>query len=302
LVLSQRQGRHIKQVKSKMGIGPEEIEIKTPYFRFAAKRWGNPDGPPILGLHGWLDNAATFDRLAPLFPDAQFVSLDLAGHGHSDHRSPGVYYHYIDYVSDVVTVVDTLQWEQFALVGHSLGAGVASLVAGTIPELVSHVVLIEGIGPMSRAIDRSAQHLLRAARQMNGLPKKTPPVYDDLRSAVEARREVMSIDEDAMEAIVRRGTRPCGGGVTWRSDPRHKMVSPLYMSEDQINAFLDQITAPVLLIVGESGFIGVRDYLKGRCERIKKLKISSVPGGHYPHMDNTGAVADLISEFLSGAD
>jgi pimeloyl-ACP methyl ester carboxylesterase len=80
------------------------------------------------------------------------------------------------------------------------------------------------------------------------------------------------------------------------------MVSPLYMSEDQINAFLDQITAPVLLIVGESGFIGVRDYLKGRCERIKKLKISSVPGGHYPHMDNTGAVADLISEFLSGAD
>jgi pimeloyl-ACP methyl ester carboxylesterase len=288
----------MKQAKHTVSIVAEEMEIKTPHFRFAAKRWGDPDGTPILGLHGWLDNAATFDRLAPLLPDTQFVSLDLAGHGHSDHRPPGVHYHYVDYVSDIVTVVDALQWERFALVGHSLGAGVATLVAGTIPELVSHVVLIEGVGPMSRNIDESAKHLLRLVRQMKEFPQKTPPVYEDLRSAVEARRQVMSIDEDSMEALVRRGTKPCGTGLTWRSDPRHKMVSPLYMSEDQVNAFLDHITAPVLLIVGESGFMGGRDYLKSRCERIKKLKIITVAGGHYPHMDKAGAVAELISEFL----
>jgi pimeloyl-ACP methyl ester carboxylesterase len=289
----------MKQMKHKVSVVPEEIEIKTPYFRFAARRWGDLDGTPILGLHGWLDNAATFDRLAPLLPNAQFVSLDLAGHGHSDHRAPGVHYHYVDYVSDIVTVVDALKWERFALVGHSLGAGVASLVAGTIPEQVSHAILIEGVGPMSRDIDQSAKHLLRLVRQMNELPLKTPPVYEDLRSAVKARRDVMSIDEDSMEALVRRGTKPCGTGLTWRSDPRHKMVSPLYMSEDQINAFLDQISAPILLIVGESGFMGGRDYLKPRCERIKKLKVNTVAGGHYPHMENAGAVAELISEFLS---
>ena len=285
-----------------MDIDPEEIEIKTPYLRFAAKRWGDPDGAPILGLHGWLDNASTFDRLAPLFPDAQFVSLDLTGHGHSDHRPPGVPYHYIDYVSDVIAVVDALQWEQFALVGHSLGAGVASLVAGTIPELISHLILIEGVGPLSREIDKSPIHLLQAVRQMNGLPRKTPPVYDDLHSAVEARREVMSIDEDCMEALVNRGTKPCGSGLTWQTDPRLKMVSPLYMSEDQINAFLDHITAPALLIMGESGFMAGRDYLKARCARIKKLKVSTLAGGHYPHIDNARAVADLISDFLSVSD
>jgi pimeloyl-ACP methyl ester carboxylesterase len=277
----------------------EEIEIKTPYFRFAARRWGDPDGAPILGLHGWLDNAATFDRLAPLLPEAQFVSLDLAGHGHSDHRPPGMHYHYVDYVFDIVTAVDTLHWERFALVGHSLGAGVASLVAGTIPELVSHVVLIEGVGPLSRDIGQSAKHVLQLVRQMKELPQKTPPVYEDLRSAVQARLEVMSLDEEFMGVLVRRGTKPHGDGLTWRSDPRHKMVSPLYMSEDQVNAFLDQIVAPVLLIVGESGFMGGRDYLKPRCERIRNLKITTVEGGHYPHMESAGAVATLISEFLS---
>ncbi len=285
-----------------MDNNPKEIEIKTPCFRFAAKRWGDPDGAPILGLHGWLDNAATFDRLAPLFPDAQFVSLDLAGHGHSDHRPPGVHYHYIDYVADVIAVVDALRWDRFALVGHSLGAGVASLVGGTIPEHVSHLILIEGVGPLSRKIDESARHLLQAVRQINELPQKAPPVYDNLHSAVEARREVMSIDEDSMEALVSRGTKPCGSGLTWRTDPRLKMVSPLYMSEEQINAFLDHITAPVLLIMGESGFMGGRDYLKARCTRIKKLKISTTAGGHYPHLDNARAVAELISEFLSTAD
>ena len=35
---------------------------------FSAKSWGNPSGSPILGLHGWLDNAATMDNLAPLLP------------------------------------------------------------------------------------------------------------------------------------------------------------------------------------------------------------------------------------------
>jgi len=34
----------------------------------SAKSWGNPSGSPILGLHGWLDNAATMDNLAPLLP------------------------------------------------------------------------------------------------------------------------------------------------------------------------------------------------------------------------------------------
>jgi pimeloyl-ACP methyl ester carboxylesterase len=282
-----------------MNILAEEMEVKTPDFRFAAKRWGDPNGTPLLGLHGWLDNAATFDRLAPLLPDMQFVSLDLAGHGLSDHRPPGVHYHYVDYVYDIVTVVEALQWERFALVGHSLGAGVASLVAGTIPEQVSHAMLIEGVGPMSRDIDQSAKHVLRLVQEMKELPQKTLPVYKDLRSAVEARREVMSVDEGFMEALVRRGTKPCEGGLTWCSDPRHKMVSPIYMSTDQVNAFLDQITAPVLLIMGESGFMGGRAYLKPRCDRIKNLKIATVAGGHYPHVDNAHTVAKLISEFLS---
>ena len=53
---------------------PEELEIQTSSIRLVAKCWGNPDGQPVLAFHGWLDNAATFDNLAPLLSEFRILS------------------------------------------------------------------------------------------------------------------------------------------------------------------------------------------------------------------------------------
>ena len=114
----------------------EELKIQTSTLRLVAKCWGNPEGFPILALHGWLDNAATFDHLAPLLPEFQLVSLDLPGHGFSDHRPSGMSYHFTDMVVDVLEVANVLNWDFFSLLGHSMGAGIASYLGGTIPEKI----------------------------------------------------------------------------------------------------------------------------------------------------------------------
>ena len=93
-------------------------------LRLAAKAWGNPDGVPFLGLHGWLDNANTFNRLAPLLPELNFIALDFAGHGLSDHRAPGVHYTSFFDVQDVVAAAEALGFERFGLIGHSMGGAV----------------------------------------------------------------------------------------------------------------------------------------------------------------------------------
>lgn len=50
-----------------------------PFF-FLAKVWGTPNDHPILALHGWQDNAGTFDKLIPLLPsDLYVVCLDFCG-------------------------------------------------------------------------------------------------------------------------------------------------------------------------------------------------------------------------------
>ena len=65
---------------------PNEADAKT-------QRW--------LLLHGWLDNAATFEPLARLMDDCVIVAVDLTGHGKSDHAAGGSY-HLVDYAADAV--------------------------------------------------------------------------------------------------------------------------------------------------------------------------------------------------------
>jgi pimeloyl-ACP methyl ester carboxylesterase len=68
----------------------KENVIHTPHLRLTAKQWGANSGLPVLGLHGWLNNANTFDQLAPMLPDTNLVSLDPPGHHplHLDNPHP----------------------------------------------------------------------------------------------------------------------------------------------------------------------------------------------------------------------
>lgn len=67
----------------------EEVRLSLPHIELAAHLFGPEDGLPVIALHGWLDNANSFARLAPRLEGLRIVALDLAGHGHSGHRPPG---------------------------------------------------------------------------------------------------------------------------------------------------------------------------------------------------------------------
>ncbi len=129
-----------------------DIELQLPHIRIAAREWGDPDGEPVLAIHGWLDNAASFDTLAPMLPGLHLVAIDLPGHGRSQHRPPGVVHHFVDWVPEVAAAADALGWDSFSLLGHSMGAGIASLVPAVFPGRVRRVVLLEGAGPLAAVV------------------------------------------------------------------------------------------------------------------------------------------------------
>ena len=115
---------------------PRERKFELPAYSLAAEVWGSPGDRPILASHGWLDNAGSFELLAPLLPGCEIVALDLAGHGSSGSRSVDSAYNLWQDVGDLLDVADELAWPRCTLLGHSRGAGISMLFAATFPERV----------------------------------------------------------------------------------------------------------------------------------------------------------------------
>lgn len=278
---------------------PEEMVIQTHHLRLGAKRWRVNGGLPVLGLHGWLDNANTFDRLAPLLPQFDLVSLDLPGHGKSDHRPTGTRYHFTDYVDEVMAAADALGWKRFIVLGHSMGAGIGCLAASAYPDRVQRLILIESLGPVTEEAEAVPGRLRRSIEAMKPQLSKKPAAYHDLAVLIRARAAAGHLRRDSAEIIVRRSVQSDGDEFFWRSDPRLKCPFPQYFSNEVVVAFLEGISSPVLLITAADGMLRKRAYFQSRCRAIKYLHTITLAGHHHLHIDDPLPVAKAIQTYLS---
>jgi lipase len=108
-------------------------------------RWGRPDAPVVVAVHGITGNHLSWaDTAAALGDDVALVAPDLRGRGGSG-RLPGPY-GMAAHAADVIAVLDHLDVDRAPLVGHSMGGFVVSVTTATYPDRVSKVVLVDG-GP-----------------------------------------------------------------------------------------------------------------------------------------------------------
>lgn len=282
--------------------GPaEELEIELPHLRFAARRQGDKAGRKLLAVHGWLDNAASFEPIAPWFADFDLVAIDLPGHGRSGHRPPGTWYHTIDYLNELLAIVEHLGWPRFSLLGHSLGAAIASVFAAAVPERVEQLFLIEGLGPLSTPAEKSLELLRAAMHERAGIHTKQMRVFTDLDAPTRARMQhpQMPLTEPAARLLVERGTKPVPGGFVWSSDPRLTLTSAIRLTESQIRDYLRGIQCPARLVLADPPMPFVdQAVLEGRTELVPGLEWMRLPGSHHLHMESPEAVAQA----LRGAD
>ena len=260
--------------------------------------WFKPGtGMPILALHGWLDNANSFLPMAEQLANP-FLALDFAGHGYSDYRPEGAATHYVDHVRDVLAVADDMQWQQFILLGHSMGAGVACLFAGTFPERLHKLVLIEGLGPPTTPGQEAPATLRKAIADMQALPEKQKPVYGQFDDAVRARMEGFGgLGEEASRLLCERGLEQVPGGWTWRTDARLRLASSLRLTEDMVEGFLRAITTPTLLVLGEQG-MGGHGMFDHRRDWLADITVERLAGRHHLHMESPTPMAAVIKSFL----
>jgi len=278
----------------------EEVRLSLPHLEVAAHLYGPEDGKPVIALHGWLDNAATFSRLAPRLEGLRIVALDLPGHGHSEHRPAGAAYNIWDYAHDVLQVAEQFGWQRFSLLGHSMGAIVSVLLAGALPQRIERLALIDGVIPYTGEADSAPKKLGAALEALLAVDDKRKPVYANFVQAVEARMKgVGAVSREAAELLAQRGLMPVPGGYTWRTDARLMLPSAMRLTRAHALAFVAQVACPTTLVLAEQGLMNEPELVKlidGFPFDVQRL-----PGGHHLHLDDEAgaeAVAAVFNAFF----
>ena len=287
------------------------LDIITNDFKFKAKTWGDKNNANcISAILGWLDNANTFNKIAPLLSQEHYiVAIDLAGHGLSNHRETNGSYYIWDHAIDVLNCLDVLKWEKCTLMAHSLGTGIATIVAGAFPNRIKKLIFIDGLGtPFITQEDKIVSNFKTAFQQLKmakkaglyGFSNEDAVTFKSKEDAIQYRinNRISPISYEAASLLIHRGLKSISGGYRWSHDP--KIVFPEYykMTEDQVLQFIKSITSDTLIILGKQGLFSTGLY-NSRLDAFHKAKIHWIEGNHHLHLeDEHQPVYKLIHQFL----
>lgn len=282
---------------------PEELSWSVDGLTLSGLAWGPADGHRVLALHGWLDNALSFQELARHLPDCRIVSLDLTGHGLSDDRSPDATYQIWDDIPQVIGVLDELGWERCTLLAHSRGASIAAILAGSVPERFERLIALDWFLPRPTDESDAAKQFRNFLTDRERRMKRPPRIFNSIEEYVQ-RRIQTGTEPNSARQLAARALVARDGGYELRGDGRLFGASALKLSSGQVDAFLAALKMPVILFRFETGH-GRNDWVVDLTERAGRLvddfTVTTIEGHHHCHMEPAQAaqIATQINRFMA---
>ncbi|KAL5263393.1 hypothetical protein ACHWQZ_G008681 [Mnemiopsis leidyi] len=284
-----------------------EISVKVPWGQVKGIEIGPKDAPPVLMVHGWLDNCYSFVPLLTMLPkNRRYIALDLPGHGHSSHKPTGCYNLILNAVVDLEHIRRNLNLEKFTFIGHSMSGILGILYSSTYPEHIDRTVVLDSLFPFVKESSEVVTNLRKASDDLviDAFRCKTYKDVNTLAAAKSLSTWYIGLDAALCQLIVERNTVPCEGGIRQLYDPKLRYSSLVYLTKEQYMEFLKAQQKPVLYLEGDRGVTSILPSLKGLYE-IAKSAVSNnlitsevIEGPHHFHMENPDATALSISRFM----
>ena len=266
--------------------------------------WGNPSAPPLILVHGSLDHSRSWDYLAQaLRTRFHVVAPNLRGHGESGWAT-GSSYSQADHVYDLTVLVESLGFDKVALIGHSMGGMVSLTYAGTFPDKVSRLVVLDGVTNFPARKPKPAD--ARIADWVGDLDKFAQRKIHRYPSVAEGAERIQARNarltrEQAMH-LATHGLKPNEDGTySWKFDPYLRARAPYRLSLEDHMGLWSRIECPTLLVSGGESFLPDPEKA-GVMGCFKQAELVKIEGaGHWVQHDRPDEVLDAIERFLGPA-
>lgn len=248
---------------------------------------GDPNGQPVVLIHGYTDNARDWVPLIPyLSKHFHLIVVDLRGHGRSS--KPDCCYTLPDFAYDIVLLLDSLGVRKADIVGHSLGSLIAQTFAETWPERTNKVVLISSTGgPPAGAAPKKPQ--FDFAAQIRQLEE---PLDPDSKFMVAWWDSPTPVDAD----FIRRQRRDSA------AIPLRVWLAILDQGLGDmadLQRTLPKLKAPTLLIWGSADPIMEPEVRATLRQALPHAAVKIFPGlGHNPFWEDPRGCAATLNAFL----
>jgi pimeloyl-ACP methyl ester carboxylesterase len=288
-----------------MSYTPSRTEtINVRGLNYCVRHWGAPDAPTVFFLHGWMDSSPTFQFLVDALKQSwHIIAPDWRGYGASQWLARPYWFH--DYYADLDSLLQHYSAEKpVRIVGHSMGANIASMYAGVRPERVAQLTMIDFMGmKIETDIDAPAAMTswITAIREQPALR-----IYAD-HAALAARLRAVNPRLDENKAALLSGmvsrTRP-DGRIEMACDPWHKIPSPIPYRIEDSKAIWRKIQAPVLMVVADRGYVHDRlgndpDEYQDRIGCFSNVQVVTIcDAGHNVQHDQPESLASALEAFL----
>lgn len=290
-----------------------EFEAEMPWGPVKGKWWGRQDVRPIVAIHGWLDNAGSFDRLIPLLPDhVGYLAIDLPGHGRSAHFPRGVYYTTLDFLRTIETMRLKMKWDRISLMAHSMGSQISFYYSSIKPDNVDMFIGIDVLKPVVRTTTRIITDNIKQIDQMmiedsRQNSEKEPPSYthEDLVARV-VKGSQGSVKPEFAHHLIERAVSPSAeheNQFYFHRDGRMKFMNYSVIYHELALDFAKRIVAPHLFIkANQARHYENECYFNDTIEVLSKSNpnfcFRRAEGGHHIHLTEPENICQEISKFI----
>jgi pimeloyl-ACP methyl ester carboxylesterase len=246
------------------------------------------DGPPVLLLHGLAGYAGEWaDTARRLIPRSRVVALDARGHGGSERLPADV--SRAAHVADVAFAVERLGLGPVVVVGQSLGALTALLVAAERQDLVRGLVVADAGPAGGGGAERNDANVAQLGRSL----RRWPVPFASREAAVEFFGGPSLTAEAWAGGLERRD------GGWWPRFDIEVMVRTLCEADSRSYwEEWERIACPTLVVRAGEGSLPRAD-AEAMAARGRDARLVELAGAkHDLHIDRPAEWRVAISEFL----